>query len=377
MPDPQTVLSVTVLVLAAVYCGTILLFVVGLFRLRERRGDLSRELSIVVAARNEEAAIGACLSALVGQAYPSERYEIVVVDDRSTDRTFEIASEWALKYANVHVLRVGERQVYACPKKNALDLGIRSSRGEILLFTDADCTPGPTWAAAMSGCFEEDVGLVAGHSPVEGGDTVVGRLLSLESLATAVLSAGSIGIGLPLACTGRNLAYRRAAFDAADGFEGIGHILSGDDVLLMRRIATRTAWRIAYAVSPESFVETGAAPRGRALFRQKVRHTAKARYYSAPILVLAGAIYLFHVLLLFTVLLAFSGAIGSTAPLVVFCAKAVVDLLAFLKGARLVRRTRLLRYFPIFELVYVPYVILFSALGYFMRVRWKEKKSQK
>ena len=140
----------------------------------------------------------------------------------------------------------------------------------------------------------------------------------------------------------------------------------------MRRIETCTSWRIAYATSPESFVETGTAPRGRALFRQKVRHTAKARYYSARILTLAGAIYLFHILLLLTVPLAFVGILEPAVPFVAFCAKAVVDLLAFLKGARLVRRARLLRYFPVFEFLYIPYVTLFSALGYFMRVRWKE-----
>jgi len=372
MLNPQAVFSLTVIVLAAVYCGTILLFVAGLFRLRERCGDVSREISIVVAARNEEEAIGACLSALVEQSYPKERYEIIVVDDRSTDRTFEIARSYELECPNVHVLRVGDRRKYACPKKNALDLGIRASRGEILLLTDADCRPGPMWAAAMVGCFEEDVGLVAGYSPVEGGDTLFGRLLSLESLATAVLSAGSVGTGFPLACTGRNLAYRRVVFDAVAGFERIGHILSGDDVLLMRRIATRTAWRTAYAISPESFVETGTAPRGRVLFRQKVRHTAKARYYSARILTLAGAIYLFHLLLPLTVLLAFSGFLGPVVPCIALCAKICMDLLALLRGARLFRRTRLLRYFPIFEFLYVPYVILFSALGYFMRIRWKE-----
>lgn len=372
MPNPQTVFSAILLSLTAVYCGTIFLFIVGLFRLNEGRNGAFYDLSIIVAARNEEAVIRACLSALTAQVYPEGRYEVIVVDDQSTDRTFEIADEYAVEHPNVRALRVGDHHRYACSKKNALDLGIRSSRGEILLFTDADCTPGPKWGAAMAACFEEDVGMVAGHSPVESGDTLFGRLLSLESLATAILSAGGMGVGLPLACTGRNLAYRRAAFDEVHGFDRIGHILSGDDVLLMRQIATHTDWRITYAISPESFVETGASPKGRALFHQKVRHTAKARYYSAPMLMLSGAIYAFHVLLLVAIPLALSGILPLLVLLSAFCAKAFVDLLAFSKGGRLFRRTRLLRYFPIFELLYIPYVVLFSALGCFVRVRWKK-----
>ena len=359
----------------AVYGAAMLALTFGLSRLRRKSAISNRDLpsvSVIVAARDEEASLSRCLDALIAQDYPLDRFEIVVVDDRSTDRTFEIARGYEGHHACLRVLRVKEAR-YACPKKNALALGIARSRGEIILTTDADCRPGPGWVAGMVRGFAPNVGMVAGQSPPDPGAGLVARILALESLAKAGLSAGSIGLGIPLSCTGRNLAYRRAAFEAVGGFDRIGHIVAGDDVLLMRLIASRTPWKVRYTTEAGTVVPTAAgSPSPKGLYHQKTRHASKALHYGAAILAPAGVIYLFHALLLagVPVALASPGAFQTLG--IALGAKGAVDLLFLFQTARtLGAPVGPLRYLPLLEAAYVPYVVIFSLIGAMKKFQWK------
>ena len=352
-----------------VYCLAMLALTSGMRRLRPGASGHQPSVSIVVAARDEEGCIRECIEALIAQHYPPERLEILIVDDRSADRTHEIASSYELRH--VRVLRVKERR-YACPKKNALALGIAQSRGEIILTTDADCRPGPAWVAGTVRHFDPDTGMVAGHSAREGGKGPIAGLLRLEDLAKAGLSAGSIGLGMPLSCTGRNLAFRRSAFEAAGGYDRVGHIISGDDVLLLRELVTRTGWRVRFAAEPETSVPTSQETLSLSrLYNQKARHACKAVHYGARILVPAGVIYLFHLLLLAGVPAAIYSAGGFSAVWLGLAAKGSVDCAFLVRSARLFGGTGLLRYLPLLEAVYLPYVVIFTPLGAFRKFTWK------
>jgi len=360
----------------AIYALAMLALIVGLSRLQRARAISTSEVpfvSIVVAARDEEASIARCLDALLSQDYPRDRIEAVIVDDRSSDRTSGIARAYEGRHPRLRVLRVKETR-YACPKKNALALGIARSRGELLLTTDADCRPGPGWVAGMVRHFTPEVGMVAGHSPPDLDGGIASRVLALEAIAKAGLAAGSVGLGLPLSCTGRNLAYRREAFEAVGGFDRVGHIVAGDDVLLMRLIASRTPWKVRYATEAETIVPTSAGPSapGR-LYHQKVRHASKPLHYGAAILALAGVIYLFHALLL----VGLAGALLSSGPFhalyVALGARCAVDLaFLFRTGRTLGMPPGLFRYFFLLEGAYIPYVVIFTLLGGMKRFRWKD-----
>lgn len=371
----ETLFSWGLFASGAAYALVMLALIVGLSRLQRARAISTDEVpfvSVVVAARNEEASIAPCLDALLSQDYPRDRIEVVLVDDRSSDRTSEIARDYEGRRPPLRVLRVKETR-YACPKKNALALGIAHSRGELLLTTDADCRPGPAWVSGLVRHFAPGVGMVAGHSPLDPDRGIVSRVLALEALAKAGLAAGSVGLGLPLSCAGRNLAYRREAFEAVGGFDRIGHIVSGDDVLLMRLIASRTPWKIRYATEPETVVPTPAgSPSPRRLYHQKVRHASKALHYGPAILALAGVLYLFHALLLLGLPTALLSPASFHTLSVALGIKCAADL-AFLcrTGRALGTPPGLLRYFLLLEGVYLPYVVIFTVLGGLKRFCWK------
>ncbi len=101
--------------------------------------------SVIIPAYNAEATLENTLKALAHQSIPRESYEIIVVDDGSTDRTGEIAARHADQ-----VLR--QKNAGPAAARNA---GVLAARGEIVLFTDADCEPIPEWIEYMTAPFSD------------------------------------------------------------------------------------------------------------------------------------------------------------------------------------------------------------------------------
>ena len=336
----------------------------GLRRRQPPAGMEEYQVAVVVAARNEEASIGACLEALRGQDYRGP-WEVVVVDDRSTDRTAQRVAEHA--WPAVSLVRAPVAAPDRCPKKNALAAGIAHTRATLLLFTDADCRPAPDWVRTTVGVFGPEVGMAIGHAFPVGCASWKQRLLALDNLAVGALGAGSTGMGRPLSCTGRNLAYRREVYEQVGGFAAISHLIGGDDVYLMR-LVSRTSWKI---VANPAMVAGDAGPATwRAAVQQKLRHAAKAGHYRGPALWLGGMIYLYH-LFLGVGLVRLALGLPSALFLAVWACRWLADLVLLWRYAAGPAQRSLLWLLPIFEVVYIPYVLFFTLAGRAGWFRWK------
>jgi biofilm PGA synthesis N-glycosyltransferase PgaC len=354
----------------AVYLVGVLWLVVGLGRQKPTINGRLPRVSIIVAARNEEAHLGACLQALKGQEYAGE-WEVVVVDDRSEDGTGDIIKKAATAWPRLKMLRLDDPGAFRCPKKNALAAAINLSVGELLLFTDADCQPDTGWLASTVRAFDAKTGLVAGFARPASVVGIRRRLLALDNLAVAALAAGSMTMGAALACTGRNLAYRRQVYDAVGGFAPIGHLVGGDDVYFMRLVAA-TSWKMVYNRSKDGAVACDSGPDTWAeTLQQKLRHAAKAGHYSGPAMLLAGAVYLFHLLLMIGLLQMLAGGAITLWFWSIWGLRWLVDfVLMWLFSAKWADR-RLLSFLPLLEVCYIPYVVFFTVLGRLGWFRWK------
>ena len=353
----------------AVYLGAILWLLVGILRRVPQTSARKPGVSIIVAARNEAGSIGACLEALEEQEYEGE-VEVVVVDDRSEDGTGERVLKRAA--ARVKLIRARSELCFRCPKKSALAQGIEVSSGELLLFTDADCTPPPTWVGSTVGKFADDVGLVAGYAFPQPGRTWRQDLLALDNIGVAALSAGSMGMGRPLACTGRNLAYRRSVYEEVGGFAAIGHLIGGDDVYFMRLVGERTQWKSVYNAEPQAAVLCEPGPRRWGdIVQQKLRHASKAGHYKGAALGLGVVVYLFHLMLAVgLVRMVFVGE-GDGLLVGVLLLRFGVDFVFLSSFIQRAQERKLLIFLPFLELCYIPYVLLFTLLGRQGWFRWK------
>jgi cellulose synthase/poly-beta-1,6-N-acetylglucosamine synthase-like glycosyltransferase len=410
--------------LALVYICAVAAIRIGLGRLKEGENTRQYSVSVVVAARNEERNIGRCLERLVLQDYPSDRVEVVVVDDRSEDGTGEIVKDFGRRFEHVRLVQVDDVPAGLSAKKFALTQGISASEGEIIFVTDADCLPARGWLSGMMRYFEPDVGLVAGYSPFRVGEGLFGnavgvleqvvateenerysevvfpggagsagvsglsmepkngmslqrsgrrffeRLLAFDAMVTATMAAGSIGVGGGIACAARNLAYRREVFEQVGGFSKIEQTRSGDDTLLLQLVGKETKWQVRYSISPGTFVQTFPADGFGAFFHQRTRHLSTAKMFTKPLQALAGAVYLFDFLLIVSVPWAL--ITGTMGPLICFGAKVLADWMAMWRSSKLFGGRRLLGFFSIMELLYPPYIVLVGALGVFKTFRWKE-----
>ena len=354
----------------ASYIGSILWLVRGLQKPAPPADNTGQPtLSIIVAARDEEKALEGCLQALSEQDYEGV-WEVVVVDDRSRDSTGELAGRWAERWAALKVVRASDQPLFRCPKKSALAQGIAASSGEVLLFTDADCRPPRHWARSMAAHFGPRVGLVAGHAHTRAGESLMQRVLSLENTAIGALAAGSFSQGKPLSCTGRNLGYRRAVYDEVGGYAAIGHLLGGDDVYFMRRVAECSDWQLVF--NRDAVVQSlPASSDWSAIVHQKMRHAAKGGHYRGPALVLAGCVYIFHLALGVGLLTAAGGWYWGLSLWAFWAMRWFVDILLLLAMQR-GKAKGWLWYVPLLEVLYIPYVALLAPAGRLGLFRWKK-----
>lgn len=331
-------------------------------------------VSILVSARNEEAGISKTLDSLMKQLYKG-RWDIWIADDRSTDRTPQILAGYAEKYPDrIHVVTISELAPGESAKKNAIAKLVAASEGEILLLTDADCIVQPTWIRAMIREFEPGIDFVAGHSYIELPTDRTNWLLNMqavETMAYRIAGTGALAMGTPITSTGNNLAYRRSFFEEVHGFEGVSKIQSGDDDLLLQKLAREAPWKAHYSIDPEAFVTTQGKETLPELWEQRKRWASKTTYYAPKIVALLVAVFLFFCLISLGYVLSFFSFNIFLATLFGVLVKLVGDSLVELRGLRIFQQKQLFKWFLPVEIIHAPFTVfavLFGIAGHF---KWK------
>ncbi len=263
-----------------VVVGTSAFWALGIIRGRNRAAAPIHWpfISVIVAGRDEQSCISQCLSSLLTLDYPTDRIELLFIDDHSADQTLAIARRLATSASGrLRVFEASDAPQGVGPKKHALTEAIRRSHGEIILFTDADGDVPRGWARAMIGVYDEDTGAVAGPTLPPKRAGLGNRMYRLERFMTAYASASALGIGSPASVTGQNFSCRRQAFDDVGGY-AYPNIASGDDDLMAQAIARR-GWKVKFANQPEALVTDLRPPTLRAQMNAAARHQSTTRYY--------------------------------------------------------------------------------------------------
>lgn len=358
-------------------------------------------VTVVVPARNEEAAIGPCVDSILATDYPADRLEVIVVDDDSTDQTAAIVRSRmtpapALAVAGgaadvpdaevpeaegtgrLRLVQIPEnRRRDRAHKKRAIEKAVAHARGEIILATDADCLVPPGWPRAMAAAFEgPEVAFVSGpvRYRVERGDGLFIRLQALDFFGLMICGAGAIGTGRPNLANGANVGYRREAFDALGGFSGVDHVTSGDDELLMQKVAYGTPLDVRFCADPGAMVVTEPVRSVRAFVHQRKRWASKTATYPAQLQrTLVGVVGLFLTLALSLVALPFVPALVPWVAAALGL-KAVGDLAILIPSARRFRQLGLLLVYPVHTLLHAPQSVLVAVLGPFGGFEWKDRR---
>lgn len=347
----------------------------GYFRKHISNKNFKVLVSVIVPARNEEKNIGALLSDLAGQTYPSEKLEIIVADDISSDKTAEIVLDYSKRYHNIKLIGTHNSKLTYTYKKRAVCEGIMASSGEIIMTTDADCRVPANWVENKASFFLPETDLVAGDVVLVGGG-LIGSLEILEMSGVQAMAAGLMNNGFPVTCNGANLAYRRSAFVKAGGFEDIGSFVSGDDDLLMQKIARNNPFGVYYVSGEETGVSTKGATGISDFISRRTRWASKtANYPSAAAIAMLSIFFLFFCCTVLWFSFAITGVLEWTPLLICLSLKILGDFPLVYAGIKNQGRKKLLFLFPLAEILHIPYILLVTVRGYFGTFEWSGRKS--
>ncbi|UPL50378.1 glycosyltransferase [Hymenobacter sublimis] len=334
--------------------------------------------SVLVAARNEAANLPWLLHDLSQQLPVAGGFEVLIIDDHSTDATAQVVAEAAANLPfPVRVLQLASQPSAPTGKKAAVQTGIQAARAPWLLFTDADCRVPAGWVRTYAELVAQDADARFISGPV----LLTGRgwLATLQGLELAGLvgvGAASIGWEQPTMCNGANLAYRRADFFAVDGFRGNEAVPSGDDEFLLHKLHAAFPGSIRFLRQEGAVVQTAAQPTVRLLLRQRVRWASKWRHYQAAApRRLAVLVLLSNLTFPVGAGLWLLGVAPGTAVVAAWALKLLADVVFLRPVLRFLGRPQWLWWVPVLQLAYGPYALATGLLGLRGSYEWKGRKA--
>jgi len=342
----------------------------------ENREKQYHRFSILIPARNEAENIEKCLQSIAAIDYPSAYFEIIVIDDFSTDATAEIVSN----VSGVRLIRLSES--VSSPinsyKKKAIETGVAAAKFPWIVTTDADCTVPKNWLIHFNRILQqEQIQFIAAPVAIQYGKAFLDVFQALDFMSLQGITGAAASTGFHHMCNGANLCYSKHAFEAVEGFRNIDHIASGDDMLLMQKIAQKFPKSIAYCKNKEAIVRTLPVIGIKAFFMQRIRWASKARSYKdARIITVLLLVYLLNAFLVFVFLMAFLNA--SLWPVLIagILTKCIGELIFLLPVAEFFGMTALLLWFPFAQPFHIVYTVVAGALGSIGKYEWKQRKVQ-
>lgn len=347
-------------------------------------------VSVLIAARNEEKALPQLLQALAVQTYPQERFEVIVVDDFSTDRTAAVAQTLPFDglrvnsaqdklFSKPHIKVIQPHVATAhSSKKRALEAGVQEAKGPLLLITDADCVPGRDWIKTAAAFYEQqDASFIAAPVAFTYDRSLLQIFQALDFLTLQGITAASAAAQFHTMCNGANLAYTKEAFEGVNGFAGIDHIASGDDMLLMHKIWLKDKNRVHYLKSTEAIVRTAPMPTWKAFINQRKRWASKTTHYNDKrIFFVLLFVYLLNVW--FVVLLAatFSNAHVGMYALFFLLLKTAIEWPFVALVARFYNEQKLMRYFFFLQPLHIFYTVLLGFISQLGGYEWKGRRTK-
>ncbi len=357
--------------LLTVYAACALMIVIGIVRESGRRDFSSARpfVSIIIPVRNEERNIRACLESVLTQTYPRASYEVILVNDNSTDKTATIAAEVAKRFSNLRLFDVPENSDRV-GKLVALEFGIKQSTGELILLTDGDITVQSTWVEQVVRHAPADVG-IAGGLTLPKSDSIVAKMQLMDWTFLLGIACGAIGIKRPLSIIANNFALRRAAHDEVGGFASVRNSVD-DDFLMFKDVVGKTNWGYRFILHPDCVNETLPCGSIREAFNQKHRW-GRGGFGVNPFgyLLILASVFTHWVLFAETLITP-----ATAIPLWVI--KCVADAGIILATLSVVRRVSLFKNFLLFQVYYLIYIFVMPFRIAFVRdVEWKGRVYKK
>ncbi|HNP53378.1 MAG TPA: glycosyltransferase [Ferruginibacter sp.] len=351
--------------------------------------------SILIPARNEAERIRPCLESIRALNYADDLFEVLVIDDHSTDETASLVQQFQQQMPNLRLIRLADHLSEAdhsllSYKKKAIETGVALSQGSWMVTTDADCMVPANWLQRMAmainqwqpDCLVMPVKMIREKNNADNWLSIFQQLdfLSLQGITGMGIRSGKLYLS-----NGANFAYQKKLFLAVNGFQEADDIASGDDLLLLHKFHFQAHARIEYLQSTDVMVSTPVEPTIASFIQQRRRWAGKSNRYLdkkiLPVMLLVFAVNLLIVLSAIRYLLLPGGLCTSWGcisygqlTLVLLLIKTTGELCFIWPVARFFKQQSLLWYFPLMQPLHVLYTVVMAFLGQAQQYEWKGRR---
>jgi cellulose synthase/poly-beta-1,6-N-acetylglucosamine synthase-like glycosyltransferase len=367
-------LSTLSLLLTGLFLSVMIYIIKGWYAVKRPRVKLSgftTKVTVMIAARNEEKKIHLTIEDILAQDYPKHLTEIIIVDDHSTDRTSAIIGSYTNR--GIKLLQLNEDKPLNSYKKKAIAEAIKLSSGELMVATDADCRMGNKWLATVVGYYEMHQPVMI-SSPVSYFEekSLFERMQALEFYSLIATGGAFIGNKHASTCNGANLAYRKDVFYEVGGFTGIDDLASGDDELLLQKVAERFPGKIGFLKSYDAVVFTHAKANLNEFLQQRRRWASKSvKYKDKKVVALVVGLWLFNVSVLLNLCAAFFNRYFFEVFAIQFLLVFLIELILLYPVTAFFKRRKLIWLLFISIPLYIVYFVYIGIIGNKGKYIWK------
>lgn len=333
-------------------------------------------ISIIITARNEEKNIITCINSLINQNYDKTKFEIILVDDFSDDKTIGLAS----LLPSIKILQLSQylsaEYRFKANKKRAIQWAVGQAKYPIIITVDADTYYPRFWLKAMSQYYElTQSKLITAPLLYSKKEHFFFPFLQLDLIALMGITAASIQQNKPTMVNGANMLFEKETFQTLKAFADNEHIASGDDTFLMQKIHQTHQNAIHYLKNTDAIATTQAPNSLSEFVNQRIRWTSKSSR-NAPFYVVFTLFmnYIFYAFLLITFLFSIFNIAYIAIPIVLFTFKCVVDFLFFKQLTHFFNQQKLLYLHIWIEILHIPYILLLGVLSLLGKYTWKGRK---
>lgn len=327
-----------------------------------------QSISIIIPFKDEAASLPLLLDSLDALDYDLMKFELVLVNDSSTDQSAQLVAEWIKQSPISARLLCSEIP----GKKAAQNLGVRNAQYNLIACTDADCIVPSKWLHRINASFQNvNTSLAFGPVKLSGSGS---QFQKLEFNALIASTMGMLSLGWPIMGNGANMAFRKESYLEVVDEVARMNTPSGDDVFLLHQLAKKGK-SISIIVGADAMVSTRPQPSLNALLDQRIRWASKAKYYTNRATILIGALVFFtNVFLLVLLFSCFFLPVSLLAFILVFVVKLAADFILLRSHASYFKVPFKPGYVIIQEflnMIYIPAVAVLSQVkGY----TWKGRR---
>ena len=379
------IIFTTILICITIAVGLVYLFTIAMFgfgwlsipSLRYQKSESYIFASVIIPVRNEKNNIIRCLEGVLAQHYQPDYFEIIIVDDHSTDNTSDIIKS---KYSSCKNIILISNQGQG--KKDAITSAIKIAKGEIIITLDADCVVEQHWLASFIEYYKAtNAKMIVGSVKLLYSHSVFTRMQSLEFMALSLTTGGALAFKNAVLCNGANLAFTSEVFNQVNGYQDIDSYATGDDVLLMYKINQQFPQSIKFLKSRYAIASTYAQPTVSGFVQQRRRWASKKfSDLNTETKLTSLTVFFFS---LFLLILPFTALVTPHITffnysiiqiwMIIFVAKCIIDFWILYMATSFFREKTLLLFFLPEQIIYLFYIVIIGLMGRARTYSWKER----